>query len=40
VIDNLGHTFGKQGVSLHSVMQKHVADDASTIVLLVRRVKE
>ncbi len=40
VIGNLGHAFGEHGVSLHSVMQKHVADDAATIVLLTHQVKE
>ncbi len=40
VIGNLGHAFGGHGVSLHSVLQKHVADDAATIVLLTHRVKE
>jgi homoserine dehydrogenase len=40
VIGALGHAFGEHGVSLHSVMQKHVADDAATIVLLTHRVKE
>lgn len=40
VIGNLGHAFGEYGVSLHSVMQKHVADDAATIVLLTHEVKE
>ena len=40
VIGNLGHAFGQHGVSLHSVMQKHVADDAATIVLLTHQVKE
>lgn len=40
VIGNLGHAFGEHGVSLHSVLQKHVADDAATIVLLTHQVKE
>ncbi|MGH9767785.1 MAG: homoserine dehydrogenase [Blastocatellia bacterium] len=40
VIGALGHAFGQHGVSLHSVMQKHVADDAATIVLLTHQVKE
>jgi homoserine dehydrogenase len=40
VIGALGHAFGEHGVSLHSVMQKHVADDAATIVLLTHQVKE
>jgi len=40
VIGNLGHAFGEHRVSLHSVMQKHVADDAATIVLLTHQVKE
>jgi len=40
VIGNLGHAFGEHGVSLHSVMQRHVADDAATIVLLTHQVKE
>jgi len=40
VIGALGHAFGAHGVSLHSVMQKHVADDAATIVLLTHQVKE
>ncbi|MGH9754706.1 MAG: homoserine dehydrogenase [Blastocatellia bacterium] len=40
VIGNLGHAFGEHGVSLHSVMQKHVADDAATIMLLTHQVKE
>ncbi|MBO0859383.1 MAG: homoserine dehydrogenase [Chloracidobacterium sp.] len=40
VIGNLGHAFGEHGVSLHSVTQKHVADDAATIVLLTHQVKE
>jgi len=40
VIGALGHAFGEHGVSLHSVTQKHVADDAATIVLLTHQVKE
>ncbi len=40
VIGSLGQAFGHHGVSLHSVTQKHVADDAATIVLLTHRVKE
>jgi homoserine dehydrogenase len=40
VIGALGGAFGGHGVSLHSVTQKHVADDAATIVLLTHRVKE
>ena len=40
VIGNLGHAFGEHGVSLHSVMQKHMAHDAATIVLLTHQVKE
>jgi homoserine dehydrogenase len=40
VIGNLGGAFGAHGVSLHSLLQKHVADDAATIVLLTHQVKE
>jgi homoserine dehydrogenase len=41
VIGHLGHAFGGQGVSLHSVTQKGVTGDGeATIVLLTHRVRE
>jgi homoserine dehydrogenase len=41
VIGELGHAFGRHGVSLHSVTQRGVSEDGvATIVLLTHRVKE